>query len=348
MKIFIDSQIYLLQSRGGISRYFSILTAQLRLKQNITIKTGHKKNFMSNPLVRLILFMYCSLFDYLQNRRKYFDIYHQTYFWLPFSIIRNTRRVITVFDMNWEVMKSQSKFSYLKSKFKYIACKRADHIIAISNSTRTDLIKLFNIPPEKITTIHLGVSEDFFVAELQKHARKKQQILFVGKRAGYKNFDIFLRAFVGSNCVKSQFNILCVGGGSFTQSEKALFRECGLTETEIQHRDLADAELIDEYKHSRCLAYPSLYEGFGLPILEAGAAGCAVITSNTSSMKEIGEGSCILVDPQRTEELREALEMVCFDDDLMWDLVEKGWENAKRYTWLETGQRTLNLYESLA
>lgn len=347
MKIFIDSQIYLLQPRGGISRYFSILTAQLRLKEKITLQTGHKRRYVRNPLVRLILFTYCSLFDYLKYRQKNFDIYHQTYFWLPFRIIKNKRRVITVFDMNWEVMKSQSRFPYFKSKLKCIACKRADHIITISNSTRADLIKLFNISPEKVTTIHLGVGEDFFVAKLQKYARKKKQILFVGKRSGYKNFDIFMQAFAGSQCVRSQFSVLCVGGGGFTRAEKILFQEYGLSETEIQHRDLTDAELIEEYKCSRCLVYPSLYEGFGLPILEAGAAGCAVITSDSSSMKEIGEGSCILVDPHKYDELREALEMVCFNDALMWELIEKGWANAKRYTWMETSRRTLKLYEGL-
>lgn len=347
MRVFLDSQIFILQARGGISRYFSILFQNFQSRQGIALYRGRKMQYKSNIYSRLFVFIYCSIYDFLTMRKISFDIYHKTYFWIPFNLIRNAKNVITVFDMNWEVMKSQSKFPYLKSMLKKIACKNADHIITISNSTRTDLINIFDINPAKVTTIYLGVSDEFFTSDNENKIEKKKQILFVGKRSGYKNFNTLLKAFASSQNVRSQYKILCVGGGKFSRLEKLAFREYGIEEVDILQRDLTDSELIIEYKRSRCLVYPSLYEGFGLPILEAGAAGCAVITSNTSSMREIGENACLLVDPNQHGELRAALEALCFDDLLMSELIEKGLKNAREFTWQKASDHTIKLYESL-
>ena len=173
----------------------------------------------------------------------------------------------------------------------------------------------------------------------------KNYILFVGKRIGYKNFVNFLKAYSISNELRKNFTIKCFGGGKFRKDEIKMINELAININEIENIQGDDLKLSKLYQNARALVYPSKYEGFGLPILEAMEHNCPVICSNTSSLPEVE--SVVYFDPEDIDEMSHKISETLMSDDKIKILKIKGKKRVKNFTWFNCAKETNKLYKSL-
>lgn len=257
---------------------------------------------------------------------------------------------ITVLDMIDEKYHiGNKKFSSLiRHREKIIAA--ADHIIAISENTRQDIIEYFNIDPNKITTIHLGCSlEPEAISQCKKEAATHPYALYIGSRKGeHKNFSNYLKAIqiIAKSAPELQF--VFGGGGNFTSEEKEIINKTALGDRILYQPIQGDDDLIRLYKNAKILIYPSLYEGFGLPIVEAFSCGLPCVTAKGSCLEEVGGDAAAYFDPLNpTEMANVALEML-FDPLKCAEFVEKGYERGSAFTWKNTVLNTHRLYQQFS
>ena len=229
--------------------------------------------------------------------------------------------------------------------------KRASHIIAISQNTRNDLIKYLTIPDDRISVIYNGVDHSIFKPYDVK-LLDKPYILYIGSERPRKNLDRLFAAFAK---LKGEFpELKLVKVGTPGRSEKyrrdtmKKLGSLGITKDIIFIDHMPELELAYYYSSATLLAYPSFYEGFGLPPLEAMACGCPVITSNTSSLPEVVGEAGIMVNPYDTNSLVEAMRQVLTNSELRDNMVRKGLEQAKKFSWEKAARETLEVYNKVA
>ena len=265
------------------------------------------------------------------------DLFHSTYYRLPAT--RGAKVVTTVYDFVYE------RFASLPRRLVHSAQKRralagSDRIICISESTRRDLLEFMGHRYEdRAVVVPLAASEAFHALP---DVERRPQVLFVGARGGYKNFTAVVEAL----SMLPDLWLICVGGGPLTAEERARlersvpgrYRAAGY---------LSDADLNVEYNRSFCLTYPSLYEGFGIPVLEAMRAGCPVIAVNGSAIPEVAGEAALLLKSGHPDELRTAIARLT-DSATRRDFIGLGTDRAAGFTWDETFRRTVALYEQLA
>ncbi|UTW00184.1 glycosyltransferase family 4 protein [Marinomonas rhizomae] len=367
MKIAFDHQTFTYQAYGGVSRYYSILANQLFLsKQNVKVFAGiHQNNYLKSlsseilsefklrsfpPKSSRVFHGVNHIINQFQLRNWKPDILHETYYSsLPSFFSSPSARVTTVYDMIHELFPSQFPLSDNTSKAKRKTLERVDHIISISESTKRDLIHFFGIDESKISVVQLGVSLDAFNSALGNDlsTHDKPFLLYVGSRFGYKNFDGLLKAVASSDTLKSNFDIVAFGGGDFSLEELSLIRSLGFSGSQVRQCRGSDKELATLYSRATAFVYPSLYEGFGLPPLEAMASGCPVITSNTSSMPEVVRSAGVYFNPREIEDIRFAIEHVVFSPTVRSELVLAGFENIKSFSWRKCADETLTVYKKV-
>lgn len=337
LRIIYDDTIFNLQKYGGISRYFSEVIR--RIKENASIDVSVFRGF-KGKLSRLNYI----LSDYKINEDKY-DIYHPTYYSYAVKKRKHIKTVVTVYDMIHELylFKMRNLRNDILVKKKSII--NADHIICISHNTKKDLQKIYNIDEKIISVIYLGVNVKMRDVNEKYNLSNKPYILYVGKRGLYKNFTTLLNAFYLLK-IKADFDLVCLGGGGFSKEEAREFRRLKL-EDSIRHAEGPDDLLQSYYENARVFVYPSLYEGFGLPALEAMAFGCPVIAARTSSIPEITDNAALLFSPQSVEELCDRLQAVINDSGVRNDYIKKGKERYKNFSWEKTAQETLSVYRNL-
>jgi glycosyltransferase involved in cell wall biosynthesis len=366
MKVAFDYQIFSLQAFGGISRYYLRLAEQLHLighaprifapfycneylsSVSPQLVDGRRVAKNNSALLRLALPVNKLVSD---SKIKSWapDVVHETYFSM-FKVPRRTSpTVLTVYDMVHEKYPKQfSKWANISAR-KRAAVERADHVICISESTRKDLIREFQVDESKISVVYLGF-DNFAEATLETDrptSTSRPYLLFVGNRTGYKNFQGFLTAFSRSSALKADYDIVCFGGGAFTVAEKELMLSLALPEDRVLHRGGSDKILGDLYSQAAAFVYPSMYEGFGLPPLEAMAKGCPVIVSNSSSMPEVvGDAGCYF-DPLSIEEMSTAMEMVAFSSSFRRSLVSAGYDRLQQFSWAFCAKKTIDIYSKL-
>jgi len=364
MKIAFDHQIFTYQKYGGISRYFTILASNLiKQSQDVRILTCmHRNNYISNMSENIATGI--KLNDYPPKSTRFFEwlnhgiselkaktwkpnIVHETYYSsLPISSTK-AARFITVYDMIHELYSEQFSAKDKTTERKKKAFDRVDHIISISHNTKSDLINIFGIDESKISVIHLGVNIDAFqISKNQTIFSNQQYILYVGARSGYKNFKGVLEACSKSKIIKNKIKIIAFGGGSFNKNELQRIYELGFNEGMVEQISGDDQLLSILYTNALCFVYPSLYEGFGLPPLEAMAAKCPVVSSNTSSMPEVINQAGIYFDPLNTDEIIFTLERVITDSNLRSNLIQQGLKNIQKFTWEKCAIQTLQSYKN--
>lgn len=364
MKIAFDHQIFTMQNYGGISRYYKKLAFELIKNNDVKIFAGLHQNEYLNDLPQNIVcgkkvkkYPYKSekLFhsiNYIncqaQSKRWKPDIIHETYYSALPRLKNSAVRITSVYDMIHEIFKNDLNNSSKTTKRKKKTFDNCDHIISISQSTKNDMVNLLGVESSKITVIHLGVDLELFQSSSRyKNIINEPYILYVGSRNTYKNFNGFIKACAISRQIKNKVNIVAFGGGSFTSSELEMFKNYGLDNTKILHLSGDDNLLSSLYSNALCFVYPSLYEGFGLPPLEAMAAKCPVVSSNTSSMPEVVNNAGIYFDPTNIEEMSLAIETVIHDNILSEKLINAGLENIKDFSWNKCSIKTLDLYKKL-
>jgi len=368
MRVVFDQQVFLLQEYGGISRYFCSLASNMINMPDVDAKiiaplhfNGHIDQLKTPEIVwgtrapkipktsRLIFFAseYAAriAIEYYKP-----DIIHETYFSENIIGPNNARRVLTVYDMTHEIFSDSWPGSEITSKAKREAAERVDHIICISHSTRNDLLRLFDLPENKVSVIHLGYDPVFDEGGIKQSLSvpvDRPYLLFVGKRDGYKNFDGMLRAVSHSNSLRSEFSIVCFGGGAFTDKEIQLVRDLNLDLNTIIQIDGGDDTLASLYRDATAFVYPSLYEGFGIPLLEAMSMNCPVICSNTSSIPEVAGEAAQYFEPDNEESISLAIEDVVFSPEKRSELQHKGKSRCLEFSWERCADETVSLYRSL-
>jgi glycosyltransferase involved in cell wall biosynthesis len=363
MKIFFDYQIFYLQKYGGISNYFYNLSLGLKKKNNnIKIFSPIFKNMYGKKLLdeKIIIGKYINnypkytgqIINLINNKTTNYylkkfnpEILHMTYYNNSYSYSKNSINFLTIYDLIHEKFPNYYSKPFLEFtlKKKKNAINKADHIICISENTKRDLINYYNVSEKKITTIYLGVDQDKEKPTLIK--KDKKFILYVGDRSKYKNFKNLLIAYSSSKLLSENFYLMCFGGGKFNQNEKNEFKNLRLSENNIIQVFGDDKKLFSYYASAECLVIPSLYEGFGLPLIEAMSLDCPVICSKTSSLLEIGSDAVIYFDPYKVEDIKNKIEQFILDSDNKTQLSEKAKNNVKLYTWHDCVERTLELYK---
>lgn len=363
MKIAFDHQIFTYQSYGGISRYYKVLIENLFNKnQDVRVFAGfHQNQYISSlplscvtgtkinkyPKKTLRAFQSINhLISQIQMKSWKPDLIHETYYSNKPSFKTDAIKIATVYDMIHEIYSScfpeGDKTTYLKKK----TFDRVDHIISISNNTKNDLIRLFGIDESKISVVHLGVDSKVF--EQSKNLKSKEFspfILFVGARGEYKNFKGFLKAISSSHIIKNKIKVVAFGGGRFEKSELSLIKNLGFNDGVVYQVGGDDKVLASLYANALCFVYPSLYEGFGLPPLEAMASGCPVVSSNSSSMPEVINDAGEYFNPNINEEMIYAIEKVITSSSRQKELIELGTKNVRLFSWKKCTEKTLKIYE---
>lgn len=368
MRIAFDHQAFCRQIAGGISRYYCRLAEELsNLQQQVGIFAPIYRNVYLKALQNHLVHGYgirnyppktagmCVAANALIARAMIHnwkpDVVHETYFHKRGIKSARYSSVITVFDMIAELnaQQSSSQLVTFKNTDKYQAVKRADHVICISERTRQDLINFYDVPNNKLSVIHLGcdVPNKTLFDTLSQPKNTKPFLLYVGLREGYKNFDGMLKAIAASVRLKSTFDIIAFGGGGFTSSELQLISSLGLDTQQVRQMGGSDRDLNLLYGRASAYIYPSKYEGFGLPPLEAMAMQCPVVSSNTSSMPEVIGHAAEYFDPIDTDSIRSAIENVVFSDLRANDLIEKGNKRVQQFAWSVCAKKTLDVYKNL-
>ncbi len=365
MKVVFDYQTFALQRYGGISRYYVSLVKEL-IKKEIDLNiispiyvnkylNELDKKFISgigpikipSKATKLLLKVNSILYNQKLSS-KMPDVVHQTYF---YDDNFKVPTVLTVYDMIHELFFYEK--SNIKSKASIIEQKKravlnADKIICISESTKKDLLKYIPINEDKIDVIYLGVDNYHLqVSEDFKFNNEKPFLLFVGKRDGYKNFKLLIEAFASSPKLSDDFNIIAFGGGEFSFAEMRLIRDLKLELNSVINIQGDDSMLNTLYKNATAFIYPSLYEGFGLPPLEAMANLCPVIVSNSSSIPEVVGSAGIYFNATSIDSLVSSIESVVYSESKISELVSLGNMRIKEFTWEKCADKTFETYKSI-
>ncbi|MBE9048066.1 glycosyltransferase family 4 protein [Pleurocapsales cyanobacterium LEGE 10410] len=362
MRIFYDGKIFKTQAAGGISRYFSNLIN--RLPQNfipcLTISQRHNSLFPSHPKLKIWKYKPFSPSDFSRKVEKYYfqsvatlnnyDLAHPTYYSLLTRQEMSKYRspiVLTVYDLIHEIFSNQLDPSGKHIEHKRKAIRAAQKIICISENTKKDLINWYSVPEEKISVTYLASSIDASLSHGVEEVPCRPYYLYVGSRdAYYKNFDTLLFALAKVVSVQPEIR-LCIVGESLNQTEIKLIAELNLSNS-IEHYGYAsDTHLAKLYRCSIAFVYPSLYEGFGIPPLEAMSCGTVVVVSNNSSIPEVVGDAGILFNPKATKDLADIL-LSLLDRSAKRDrLIVKGYQRAKAFSWDKTVSQTLDVYNSV-
>lgn len=363
MRVAFDHQIFTLQRYGGVSRYFvelfkSLLTqdeckprifAPLHynaLLKSLSPRAGiylpHSSNFLG---FNSAVFHASTFFSGVGIRNFNPDVLHETFYGEKNSYSINTPIVSTIHDLTRERLGVDVSKIERKKK----AIERADRLITVSKSTTNDLIHFYGVDESKISTIYVGVSNFFRrrseICSFPKN--RKPFILFVGHRDGYKNWKSLISSYSKSNFLRDNFHVVCFGGNKFSAPELLFLRDRNVQNL-VSHASGTDIDLRNLYQQASCLVYPSIYEGFGSPVIEAMASGCPVFCSGTSALLESGGAAAKFFDPNLDESIIDVLESGLNSHSEISKMVELGYEHSSQFTWERTASQTLRIYKDLA
>ena len=271
--------------------------------------------------------------------------------------LRGTPTVLTVHDLIFRRYPAHHKRLnrwYLNASMP-LFCRRAGHLIAVSEQSKRDVIEAYGIPPEKITVIYEAADPRFcpqpadtVAAVRARYGLPKRYLLFVGTIEPRKNLGRVLTAFERLHAEGLTDALVIVGKrGWLYEDFFARLEESPAKQAVIFPGFVPDADLPAVYSGAQALAFPSEFEGFGLPVLEAMACGTPVICSNTSSLPEVAGDAALLVDPLDVDALTEALRRVLSDPALATELRDRGLAQAARFSWARAAQETLAVYRRL-
>lgn len=364
MKVLFDHQCFTNQEYGGISRYFVSLMNEfeemndifyslaLKYSNNFYLHQNNRfkvKKFFPNLNFRGKKFSSHLLnlpFSKAKLDKKNFDIFHPTYY-NPYFLKSIDKKpfVITVYDMTHELFPDIVHWFDKTAEQKKALVTKAKKIIAISDNTKRDLVELLKVPAEKIEVIHLASSINSDLAiNNEKLDFPERYILFVGGRNFYKNFNNTVSAFYELTKNDDKLFLVCAGGGKFIKREIHLFDELKLSD-KIIHKPADDRSLAALYSNAILFIFPSLYEGFGIPALEAMNCDCPLALSNVSSLPEVGGNAALYFDPNDPVDISNQISKIIYDENLRSQLIEKGKERRKEFSWHKTAIETKKLYE---
>lgn len=361
MKIFLDNIIYSKVKNGGVSNYWFELSKYLINQTNEEVKFFEEKNDLTNfhrkilqiPQESIIrneskssFFSRLLPINYKSNEKL---IYHSSYY-RGLSGAKNQIEVTTVYDFIHDYYSSFLKRK-IHNNLKYNAIKRSKGVICISKNTYADLQKFCPTKKnQKAEVIYVGVSDDYFpisdLDTLQKqflvnHNLESGFLLFVGGRTNYKNFD-FVAAVLNEN---KDLKLVIVGGGALNKKELKLFTKEAF-ERLVFIGSVKNEELNILLNSALALLYPSSYEGFGIPVVEAMRAGCPVIGLNNATIREVAEDSALLLDNINLSDFNKQKQKL-MNSVFRQEIIAKGLLESQKYSWQKSSRETHEFYTDL-
>lgn len=359
LNVMFDHQIVVNQVFGGISRYFASMVPELDaydVRGRFVAPLYHNqylaelprryvlgRHIPASPIARRLANVAAAVAIPAVARLRRPDVVHETYYASRRLAPRGIPMVLTVYDMIHELY-PQHFTNDPTAHHKKNAIDRADRILCISENTRRDLIRLYPDAESRCVVTYLGFSPEFIGNPRRDVARP--YLLYVGPRGGYKNFAGLLSAFATSRQLTKAFDILCVGGGRFDEEETRAIRAAGC-DGQVRQVVAHDAELQHLYAGAAAFVYPSLYEGFGIPPLEAMAADCPVVTLNSSSIPEVCGDAAQYAASEDPQDLRIAIEAVVMSPDRTAELVRRGRAQLHRFSWAKCAAQTAAIYRAI-
>ena len=341
VKINTDHDIYLIHSRKSDSPLYKshpgLLIPELPLPLPYGIKTFH------------LPFML---------RKHKFDVIHYPAGMAYLSWMTNCKNIATLHSVDSLILPQyyprMSQFTWLARKFDY---KRMDSIITVSESEKNDIVRALKIPEERITVVYHGLEHERFRILKDAEAVKEEInqkygvgsfILQVANYFPVKNIPGLIKAFWKAKRQGVSHKLVIAGGKRWKYEEiLKTIEELNLQKEVVLTGSVAGDDLVKLYNAADLVVLPSLYESFGLPILEAMACGTPVITSNVYSMPEVAGDAAILVDPNDPDDIANAIYKVLTNDGLRNEMIKKGLDRVKEFTWEKCARETLKVYEDV-
>lgn len=338
----IDGIIFSLQQHGGISVYFRELLSRLTRQQvpHVLSLEAPLRQSMEDFSANAFLNSPRRLERYRSSRELTgvaATVFHSSYYRRPAR--SEQASAVTVYDFVYERFASGPK-RWVHMHQKHAAIRAAQVVICISESTRQDMLEFVGvIPGQTVHVIHLGVSESF--RPLSIEPASTPFVLYIGERRGYKNFMQLLAAME----FLPDLELHCVGGGALRAEELAAVPAA--MHRRIKHLGFVTDEALNErYNRALCLVYPSSYEGFGIPVLEAMRAGCPVVSTECKAVMEVGGDALTLAADTDPRGLADAV-LRLTSTEYRSRMVSTGLEVAKNFSWDKTYESTLSVYKSM-
>lgn len=371
MKVLYDHQTFTGTQYGGISRYFYELMNAFSGRNDIEFELAIKfsnseylkevsyshpvgyqklaKNRRANQVFSRLNRLYSSTKLSLGN----FDIFHPTYYHSYFLNKIGTKPLVLTFHdvISEKYGETYPVFGKGLSGLKQKLLQRADVVISVSQATKRGILEYFEIDESKIKVVPLGnylAKQALKTKDLNNNLNLPERyVLFVGNRDYYKNFVGFVEAISPTLAKDKDLKLVCAGGGGFKVEEKALFQRNHLQDQIVYHPIFNDSTLIELYEKAQVFVFPSLMEGFGLPVLEAMSCGCPVALTDGTSFNEIAENAGVYFEADNSESIQAAVEKVIYDTELQRLMRMRGYQRLPDFKAENTAQQTLAVYKEL-
>jgi len=357
LNILYDHQIFSWQKYGGISRYYCELMKHSNDLFNYQVGgifriNEYLKEFnLPDEYPENVKAQFGSNSDLCDKLNKHdsltkaqnCDIFVPTYYNPYFLDKIKIPFVLTVYDFIHEIFPQLNLVAHKETLIiKKMLIERANRIIAISENTKRDLLKFYpNTKEENVSVVYLSTSWSN-ISKAQAGQKQEKYILFTGARGSYKNFGPFINAVIPL-LKKYNLKLKCTGE-PWSNREKEELKKLNVLDRCTS--EFADEQKLQElYANALCFVFPSLYEGFGIPILEAWACDCPLVLSNTSCFPEIAKDAGVYFDPYNVQDIKKQIEKVILSESLRKELVAKGRERLKEFPWQKAAEQSAKVYE---
>ena len=355
----MDEQIFAVQRYGGISRMFAELLKEFTKAPDHGLSVAPlgspviNRYLLDDPELATSLHVWearsevSALARYAcrMNHPSEVEILHNT-FYLPRGITRSrgAKRIVTIHDMIPELMpRTRRRLDWVTLKRRYV--NAADHIICVSEATKQDLIKVYGLTAAPITVVHHGVNEWFTPNSARLDLLPRHYVLFVGHRGQYKDAAVLFRAFAHVAATYPELELLCIGGDGLTSDEIRMLQDLGIR-NRVTQRFLSDEQMGSAYAHAEMFVFPSHFEGFGLPALEAMACGTPTILAAATSLPEVGGDAAAYFEPGDWRGLSALMVDLMEDSTAKREMIDRGLLRAREFSWRRTAQETATVYET--
>lgn len=352
MKVLFDHQIFNYVF-GGAAKYFVMLLSHLpRECWECTAIASSSEYIKRKALMKYLPYEFRGqtvLMEYLNRpytncimRQGQFDVFHQTNFGTYcLKSLGNKPMVTTYHDSNLSTIDPHPEIVERQR----ISLERADAVICVSNHTKNDMLRLFHLDEQKVKVIYHGIERPDMSVLAEQRVVKDDYILYVGRRSAYKNFRKFIEVFSELHLKYPKIKVVCTSN-VFSKEEQMRFKELGIEDCMI-HVAADETTMLRLYRDALFFAFPSFYEGFGMPILEAWSCGCPVVLSDASCFPEIAGSGGLFFKPESKEDMLRQFDAVLSDSCLRKKLVLNGYERMKRFSWEKCAEEHMQLYRTL-